>query len=216
MAYKDPRAKQILALLDSRRKSIRWLAREIGHNQAAVNNWLSGINGPRDDSVWDTMLRAVSPNASAKPSIVAETRTVYRTGIRVIPLAGEGYAGVPLWGASDVTEIEVKDWGNNFDRWGKVVSGSSMSPLLEPGDIAIFENRRHEIGHVVHANKEGYDVLKVLAPTLLRSANREFEDVPNVGYDVLGVLVMRIRDRGQGVTETTEYRHGATWRFEPS
>lgn len=213
----DPRANTIENLLSKHHKSVRWLAKEVNTAHTQVRAWLSGENQPRNESVWDAMLKALlslERPEGVVPLHVSEAKPLYRTPMRYIPVGGPAYCGIPEWGKEDVSMYEIKDWGGNFDRWGKVVSGMSMFPLLEPGDIAVFENRRAEIGNIVHAHSEDSDIIKVLAPTTLRSINPDHPDVATPSdWEILGVLVIIIREQGGGHTITHEYKHGATHRW---
>ena len=106
------------------------------------------------------------------------------TVLRRIPLFTDITAGLPSSQTGDVDSIEVKDWGTSKQRWARIVRGESMSPMLQTGDIAIFEEGQAESGMVVHAFHNGED------------------------WRVKGFLVMVIRDIGGGTKQTLENKWG--------
>jgi transcriptional regulator with XRE-family HTH domain len=141
---------------------------------------------------------------------------VARAGYRFVPVYGAITAGLPGSSYSDVLEwIELPEWGE-FQRWGRVIEGESMSPEFEPEDVAIFEDRAWVHGDGVHAFKDGEDVFKIAwkesGKVLLRPINRSFPDIDAHDWQIKGVCIKRIRDLGRGVTDTREYRSGFKWR----
>lgn len=209
---RDPRAAQIEDRLNKSGRSLRWLAGRIGESPQKVHNWITGINSPRDPEVWNQMLdvvrTAVSEGAARSKGIA-----LHRAGTRVIPVYAGMRAGEPGSYDGDVDWIEVKDWGNNFDRWGRLIEGYSMDPLILPGDVVIFETVGHVLnGHVVHAfSDDGEDTCKVFDGQYLRPVNPDFEPIrTNAGqkWTVKGVAVMIIRKIEHGGTVTYDYPSG--------
>ena len=137
---------------------------------------------------------------------------VYRTGLRFVPVKGAITAGMPASSEADLEWIEIKDWGGDLERWGRVIEGFSMcteSPTpddLQPGDVVVFEDRRPEIGHVVHAFSEGADMVKALRrvsdEVQLWPINPSYKPLPAEGWRIKGIVVMRIRKREHGIVET--------------
>lgn len=164
----------------------------------------------------DYLLRGDLPDR--KDSRIA----VLRTGYRMVPVYGALTAGSPGYTASDVLDyVELADWGGEFERWGRIITGDSMSPEFEQGDVAIFEDRRAEGGHAVHAFCNGEDTFKVLRATrdgfeLWPINTADYDPVPLQGdhsWTVKGVCIMRIREASRGVRDVREYRHGLIWKF---
>lgn len=157
-----------------------------------------------------------------------------------VPVAPAGWKHVPIYGAlaagamsytySDVLEWEVMpEWGGDFERWGRIVSGDSMKrpknpnqieddPIFEDdgfrdGDIVIFENRRFESGHAVHAFADGEDAFKIYVKDRdgaerLRPLNPDFEPLEARKYTIKGIAIRRIRKGPKGVREIREYPNG--------
>lgn len=143
---------------------------------------------------------------------------VARAGHRMVPIYGAITAGQPSYSIADALDyIEMPEWGGSFERWGRVITGESMSPEFEEGDIAIFENRRYEIGHGVHAFHAGEDTFKVVRQIdgkfELWPINAEYQPIDADGWKVKGVCIRRIRRQERGIVDTREYPYGFIWRF---
>lgn len=206
----------IEALLERNRRSIRWLASEIGESPQKVHAWLRGDYAPRDASVWDRMVAAFKgPTASGvepMPQVQA-----FRGGTRWIPVYAGLSAGVPGQHHGDVDYIEILDWGSSFERWGRRIEGFSMEPLIHPGDVIIFENRRAEHSHVVHAVKDGEDTCKVLwgqgVTAELRPVNPDYAAMGIEGWTLQGIAVSLMRRGAEGERILIEYPYGLRHRF---
>jgi SOS-response transcriptional repressor LexA len=234
---RDRRADYVEGLLGQRKKSMRWLAKQIGQSPESVSKWLAGEYSPRDDAVWQKMIEVLTASPSpldGKPGI--SRVQVYAAAIIRVPVTGPTYAGKPdpAMYDPDLEFEEIKDWGGNFERWGKPVVGYSMEDpndperWLEPGDRVIFENRQFQSGHIVHAVKGDLDVVKAFRrsgdDTRLMSINREFDDIPitlapgssvsDEGWEILGVAVIRIRYMQPGnIRQQQDYPEGMRYRF---
>lgn len=158
-----------------------------------------------------------------------------------VPVAPAGWKHVPIYGAlaagamsytySDVLEWEVMpEWGGDFERWGRIVSGDSMRRPKKPklndedgddfeddgfreGDIVIFESRRHESGHAVHAFDNGEDAFKIYTRSRdgeerLIPLNPEYEPLEAKKYTVKGIAIKRIRKGPKGVRDIREWPNG--------
>lgn len=157
-----------------------------------------------------------SLKSKEKPNLGSEV-PVARAGYRFVPIYGAITAGLPSASYSDVLEwFEMPEWGGEFERWGRVVEGDSMTPEFEEEDIAIFENRQWQSGDGVHAFKDGEDVFKIAwqegGRVLLRPTNRECQDIEADGWNIKGVCIKRIRDVRKGIRDTRDYRSGFKWR----
>ncbi|MBX3117876.1 MAG: LexA family transcriptional regulator [Fimbriimonadaceae bacterium] len=149
---------------------------------------------------------------------VGQEIPVARTGHRMVPIYGAITAGQPSYSIADAIDyIEMPEWGASFERWGRVITGESMAPEFEEGDIAIFENRRYEIGHGVHAFHDGEDSFKVVRQIdgkfELWPINSEYQPIDADGWKVKGVCIRRIRHQERGIVDTREYPYGFMWRF---
>lgn len=213
---RDKRAEIIERLLAQHGRSVRQLAAALRVNHQSVANWLTGTNRPRDPEVWGKMLAFATYGTDAikskEPSNGNGKRTVqvFRTGVRNVPIGGTAQAGKPDPSQGDVDYYEMMDWGGDFDRWGKVAAGFSMEPEIEPGDWIIFENRRAENGHVVHALKENDEAIKILdmdSQQLLSLANG-YDPIPADGWEILGVAVHRVRKGEHDSVDTRSWPHG--------
>jgi len=104
------------------------------------------------------------------------------------------------------------DWGSTNERWARIIEGESMSPLLQPGDIVVFEDRKWDQGHVVHAFDGGEDLVKVARgfgeDVRLIPVNPEYPVISGKTMNIKGVAVERIRKLANDVTETQTFRHG--------
>ena len=210
-AQPDSRVRTVESLLLKYGLSNRWLAKKLGVNHTSINSWLSEDGSrPRDPRVYDQMIDTLMAHGPSERNL--ELR---RAGVRVIPI----YAGIPAGNPSsnnmDVEYEEVLDWGSDFQRWGRIITGYSMAEMLLPGDIAIFEDRRYETGDVVHAYMDGEDCVKAIRgngeAVMLYSFNEDYEPFIAIGWKAKGVLVQRIRRGPYGVKSVVDFPHGLKW-----
>jgi len=211
----DPRAELIQSLLDRYNLSYRWLAERIKKNNVSVGEWLQGIARPRKPEVWGEMLvvlRDYERDSRKDPNV-----KVRRSGLRSVPVYPGLSAGTMMSNVADVEWLDLKDWGTDRERWGRRVEGYSMYPLVEPGDVLIFEDRPFEPGHVVQAFDNGGDCVKVVkgygSKAVLAPVNPEFPEIPSKDANIKGVVVMRIVKGPNDEVTTTEYPHGMRYRF---
>lgn len=206
----DPRLGQIKVLLDRSNKSVRWLAKQVNSTDTTVAHILNGETlNPRDPTIIERMLQALDQ----VPNIA--TVGIGAKYLRSIPVYTSIMAGEPGYFDADVEYELIPEWGGDFERWGRVVRGESMMPVLEPGDIAVFENRRHENGSVVHAFKDGEDVVKAYrlidGKPVLDSFNGDGPSFSAEGWKVKGVCVMRIRTGSYKIRTETTFPGGLSW-----
>lgn len=212
----DPRVDVLNRLLKNADKDASWLARQLGLSDVRkVYGWVNGEYGPRDKSLWDRMIE-IAQGASARTHELLAPLPIFRRGTKFIPLYHGLAAGLPGSSEGDVEYLEVMDWGNQFERWGRIIEGFSMEPTINPGEIVVFEDRRPEHSHIVHAFKSGEDVCKVYwrdsTGAWLKSINPAYEDIPIEGWTIKGVAVQRIIKEDDGLL-TKDYNHGMRHRF---
>lgn len=212
MAQRDPRAAVVEDLLGKTGRSVRWLALKHGIQPQKLHNWLNGVNSPRDPAVWDELLASLQKAMADGDIAKLKSLALHRSGTRHIPVYGGMVAGPPGSYTGDVDWIEIKDWGNHFDRWGRVIQGFSMEPVIMPGDVVIFENSRPIEGHVVHAySDDGEDTCKVWHDGKLYPINPAFEAIPMAEgqkWIIKGVAVMIIRQLQHGNSVTFDFPSG--------
>lgn len=210
------RARAIEAMLSKQGRSIKWLAEQIGESRQKVHAWLRGDYAPRDPAVWDRMRAALQAGSAGRPDKTSAV-DAYRAGTRWVPVYAGLSAGPPDSHHGDVEWIELMDWGTHFERWGRKIDGFSMEPLLRAGDVVVFEDRRPEHSHVVHAYKSGDDTCKVLwgrGPSAeLRPVNPDYDALAIEGWNVKGVAIMVVRRGPDDERITIEYPYGLRHRF---
>lgn len=132
----------------------------------------------------------------------------------MVPVYGAITAGMPAVSHSEVIEwvrIFDRGGGGEFRYWGRPIIGSSMEPDLDEKlkMIAVFDNRRPEPGHIVHAFDDGEDTVKQYRRThdgipLLVPTNPEFDIMDGRKWNIKGVccaLVYRDLDGGEVLKE---------------
>ena len=209
----DPRIAQINSLLHQTGKSQRWLATAVSSTVQTVSNVLNGTTkSPRDANIVDRMLSALEELPPSRHKVIAGKQM-----LRPVPVFSHIMAGPPEgFSINEADEYEmIPEWGFEFERWGRKISGDSMHPVLQAGDIAIFENRRHDNGSVVQAFKDGEDCVKAFrivgGVAQLHSFNPDGPTLDADGYEAKGVCVMRIRYKKFGIREIAEFPGGLTW-----
>ena len=211
----DPRATIIQSMLDRNRLSFRWLADRISSNHMSVARWVKGEVKPHNDKVYQSMINVLAEYE--KDIANAGEVPVRKVGMRTIPLYTSISAGSPMTFTGDIEPLDVPDLKTGNEQWARVVNGMSMFPLLEPGDIVVFEDRPAEPNHVVHAFDAGEDTIKVFrksgSKVELVPVNPDFETIDARKFNVKGVAVMRIRKGPHGEKTTTEYPHGMRYLF---
>lgn len=214
--------------------SQRRFAAEMGLSPSVMNNLIQGRTqlsrerlgqAARLLGVGDEVLRpALDRRRAQAVANLAEVVPIARSGHRMVPIFGAITAGMPAHTPADAVEWEeMPEWGGDFERWGRVITGDSMVDEFEEGDIAVFENRRHEPGHGVHAYCNGEDTFKIFrlvdGMPQLWPINPAYEPIPvlmadgQLNWKVKGVCIRRIRRLSRGVRDIREYPHGLMWRF---
>jgi len=213
-------------LIEQRYESRADFARDLGVTTDVVSNLCRGITRLKGErKLTAARLLHVDPLVFANKHVPLPAAKPNEPGIRneEVPVAPSGHRHVPVYGAlaagamsytySDVVDWELMpEWGGDFDRWGRIVSGSSMEPEFEEGDIVIFENRRHEDGHAVHAFSQGEDTFKIYARTKdgerLEPLNPAYEVLEAKEYTIKGIAIRRIRKGPKGIRDIREYPYG--------
>lgn len=214
VANYDPRIPVIERLLVQTNRSYRWLANQVGATHPSIGAWLSQSgNPPKDPEVYDRMIEVLQTKGMEEGKIIKAKRAC----LKMLPVYGSVFAGVPGSSDGEVEWEEVPDWGMQHYRWGRKVEGESMVEVLLPGDVAVFEDRRICSGDVVHAFRDDEDCIKCLrgdgAHQMLYSFNEEFRPFEVVGWTCKGVCVGRIRYGEFKSRSYTEFSSGLTWRM---
>jgi hypothetical protein len=163
----------------------------------------------------DALKPGVLPVTGAQSSRnIGATVHMVKAGWIHVPIYGALAAGAPGYTMSDVIETELMpEWAGDFERWGRIITGASMEDEFEDGDIAIFENRRAEDGHGVHAFAEGEETFKIYrdmgdGSSELWPTNPAYLPFSAQGYEIRGVCIRRIRKGAHGIRDIREYPHG--------
>lgn len=221
---------RLAALVEGKFDSRADFARRLGVSEDVVSNWIRGVTRlrgfAREEVAKCLGLEAADlrehllGNAERSwPNNMTRSIDVVRSGLRPVPVYGSVPAGQPGLNVSDAIEfVELPDWGGNFVRWGRVITGTSMEDEFLEGDVAIFEDRRPESGNGVHAFKEGEDTFKIYRTTregaeLWPINLEEHEPMSAEGWDVKGVCIRRIRHGERGIRDIREYPYGLLWKF---
>jgi transcriptional regulator with XRE-family HTH domain len=197
------------------------LARILGISHGRLSNWERGKHDPSSEDLpkiaeamdisLDWLIGEPVPMRALDRN---KEKPVYREGIRHIPIYGAISAGNPSCSQADVIEwFAMMDWGNDFKRWGRIISGFSMDPDLQPGWFAIFEDRQAESGHIVHAFDDGEDTVKQYRldqdrNPLLVPTNVEYEILDGKRWNIKGVCIAVVYKDVDGATVLKEYAFG--------
>lgn len=207
----DPRVDTINRLLAMSGLSLRWLSRQVGAEPATVSNILNGnTRVPRDPSLIDRMMDALD---AARPDL-NKVKLSHR-GMVVIPVYPGLSAGEPAYTIADVSEELIPEPSDGIERYGRIVAGDSMTPVFQPGDVAIMKPTGSGVGFVVHAYRDGEDVLKcardVNGRCSLYSFNSDYLPLDGEGWKVKAVCVGIIRYMGRGRKQFIDAPNGFTW-----
>lgn len=183
-------------LLQSRDKSLRWLAKESSVNVQSLINWLDGMT-PHDSGAWGRIMGVVD-------------RLRREVSDPLYPVATPEVP-IPLWPwhpAGDwCSPEESVDWfeAPNFlvskDRIATRVVGTSMQPLIEEGDYLIFQlDPAPRYGRVVLArNGDGEATVKVLRRGPVLEPLNPSHSMRSVNHwEVIGYLVAILRNFNKG------------------
>jgi SOS-response transcriptional repressor LexA len=226
-------------LIDSRYDSRAEFARLLDVSDDVLSNLCRGVTRLRGDRKKKALkllgdlpatvlLPREDPGEAQRDRGPLDVRNVGRnvradkSGFIVVPVYGSVPAGNPAGCYSQAIQtIDMAEWGNDFDRWGRVVLGNSMNPEFEDGDIVIFESRSaqsgRDYGHAVYATREGEDTFKVLregddGKLELWPANDAYEPFSAEGWHIWGVAIRRIR-QGDRFEDERKYPLGFIHRF---
>jgi transcriptional regulator with XRE-family HTH domain len=215
-------------LIDQRYESRQRFADDLGVSKNVVSDIVRGrtrLRGPRREKAARLLGVDVKSLLPLQQGLTSPAIPDLHSNIKgEIPVAPAGWRHVPVYGAlaagamsytySDVLEWEIMpEWGGDFERWGRIVSGDSMNDEFEDGDIVIFENRRFESGHAVHAFAEGEDTFKIYVKDTngeerLKPLNPDFPALEAKKYTVKGIVIRRIRKGPKGIRDIREYPNG--------
>jgi SOS-response transcriptional repressor LexA len=246
-AEKEPKwleeGKVLAEFIDQKYPSRNEFALALGVTDDVVSHMCRGITQLKGKRlILAAGLLGVSPNQLGKgsalkvsekdkttdrPSNLGPNKNTSRGAYINVPIYGSVPAGHPANSYSDAIEtIVMPEWGNNFNRWGRVIIGNSMEPEFEDGDIVIFEDRSAssglDYGHGVHARdtNKNEDTFKVLRETPVGAfelwpLNSEYQPIQmDENWEVLGVAIRRIRRGVKGIEDERKYAAGFVhhWR----
>ena len=197
----DRRGEYIHNLLKEAGLSVRAFAKMLGiPDHQKVSNWLKGDNRPRNEDVWDDMLRLAEREHERRIG-VKRPKAMPMKAIRVVGLvaAGDGTFNVD----NEAGEIMVPANLAREDHLGWTIDGDSMMPALEPGDIAVFKESnqpRNKLAFLVKTSK-GLRCKRMkwnVAESLwtIESLNPAYPPEPLGESAVLGVLIGYYRVNG--------------------
>lgn len=184
------------------RKSLRWLAKEVGVDHQSLINWLDGENYPRDPKKWDEIEAAVEglKNTIAKPRMaVAEV-------VSALPLWPNVSAGT--WMSPEEESIDWFELPGFLVKRNRVVTkvlGDSMNPRIRSGDYWVFQldpvPRFGRIG--LARNEHGESTVKIikrdpLGNVSLSPLNPECEPPTADTLLCTGYLVAILKDYDSG------------------
>lgn len=204
-------AKRLDSQRDQAGLSYRELGKRVGVSHNTVRSILQGVTRrPHDPALLQRIADAISDAQSGRRRVAFDSRA-----LRSIPVLRTITAGEPWESFADVEYEEIADWGPGFERWGRIIEGDSMRPVFLPEDCAVFENRRAENGHVVHAFSKGRDTIKayrtISGQPWLCPFNEDYEPIPADGWQIKGVVVARIRYGKFRIRTQTDFPQGMTW-----
>jgi SOS-response transcriptional repressor LexA len=213
MPVEDPRAKLVSDLLNRHQLSMRWLAVKINESHVNVSRWLNTAP-PKDRGKYSAMLDAIKEYESGQlgesaPRIVARRMVV-------LPVLPDLPASPMNSSYADVESMAVPDLGTGEEVYLRRISGHSMSPLIEAGDVVMFACREPQPKQVVHAFDGGNETVKVFNPKrsnggTLDPVNLDYDPIPLPGMTIKGVAVMIVRSIAGGKA-TFEYPGGIFYR----
>lgn len=213
MPVEDPRAKLVTDLLSRHQLSMRWLATKINESHVNVSRWLNTAP-PKDRGKYSAMLDAIKEYESSQ---IGETapRIVARRMV-LLPILSDLPASPMNTSYADVESMAVPDLGTGESVYLRRVSGHSMSPLIEAGDVVMFAEREPQPRQVVHAYDAGTETIKIFNPKrndggTLDPVNPDYDPIPLAGMNVKAVAVMIIRSIPGGKA-TFEYPGGIFYR----
>ena len=199
------------------------LAASMRIDRSTLSKWESGGNVPSSELErlasllnvplgWLTDGEDTAPPRAETPVVTQETGSTVRkislSGTPLLPIQLVGHAGAGL-GVSDVDpdsdHIFVPERLAQLGGLAWMVSGESMMPSLEPGDIAIFrEQREPRRGYSFLVRKEQEYLVKNVewrgGEWVLQSINPRFGDLSLEGAELIGILIGWYRAKGSRET----------------
>jgi SOS-response transcriptional repressor LexA len=228
----------LAALIERAGMDRRAFAAKLGVSEDVLSNLVRGITRLRGerrakaenilrvgDTGWDPEIHDLSPllRSQLRPrrsESAGRAIHVARTGYILVPIFGSVPAGRPTAATSEAIEyIEMPEWGGDFERWGRIITGDSMVEEFQPGDIVVFESRRADNNMAVYAMKDGEDTFKILRATRLgkelapMNSAPEHEAFSAEGWDIMGIAIERRRTNPYGSRDIRPYPHGYMHRF---
>lgn len=198
------------------------LAIQMGIDRSTLSKWESSGNIPSSELSRLGMLLNVAESWLVDGSDSPPPRTLTGTTVpgndpmRRVSLAGTALAPIPIvghagagGGISDVDpdsdHIFVPERLAQLGGLAWLVSGESMMPALEPGDIAIFREQREPrrgFSYLIRKDHE-YLVKNVEwrgGEWVLQSINPRYQDQPLANAELIGILIGWYRAKGSRET----------------
>lgn len=147
--------------LSLRDKTQADLAKYIGVSTAAVNTWCKGLKTPRMDKV-DKICLFLNINRSDLIEDKSQQTTSVapaRKGV-TINVLGRVAAGIPIEAVEEIIDTEeiTEDMAKTGKYFGLRISGNSMEPIINDGDIVIVRQQNDaESDEIVIALVNGND-----------------------------------------------------------
>lgn len=199
------------------------LAQSMNIDRSTLSKWESGGNVPSTELTRLSEFLGVPEGWLLDEGDTPPPRSVSRiasapepNGLRKVSLAGTPLAAIPMVGhagagagVSDVDpdsdHIFVPERLAQLGGLAWMVSGESMMPALEPGDIAIFkEQREPRRGFSYLVRKEHSYLVKNVdwraGEWVLQSINPRFPDEALGGAELIGILIGWYRAKGSRET----------------
>jgi len=213
MPVEDPRAQLVTDLLDKHRLSMRWLAAKVNESHVSVTRWLTKTP-PKDRQKYSYMLQCIrkyESDISGKVEPVLAVRQMIQ-----LPVLSDLPASPMNTSFADPETMLVPDPGTGEEIYLRRVSGHSMSPLIEAGDVVMFAVRSAEPRQVVQAFDDGKETIKVYVPRrsdggMLEPVNPDYDPIPLATMNIKGVAIAILRDIPGG-RATFEYPRGIFFR----
>lgn len=133
---RHPLAEKLEQALEASGKNVNWLAKVVGIPRQSIYKWIAGDTSPRDDSVWDRLLKAVPPPILShldRPRFIATYQPLQMRFAGIVPASDDW--GDPL-AAEEFVEVDARYASPK--RFAAQLVGDSCWPALHQGDLTIW------------------------------------------------------------------------------
>ena len=134
--------KRLKAIMDTKEISAAELSRLSGIRASSISDYLNAKYEPKQDKI-DLMARALNVSPAWLMGYNTEESTPrHAKGVR-IPVLGRVAAGIPIEAIEDVDDWEEipESMAKNGEYFALKITGNSMEPKLQPGDIVIVKKQ---------------------------------------------------------------------------